>query len=288
LLQPTRLALALVLVWGTAPRAEADPGRTKRERPVAIGVNPVEPLPEIRVHAATPTVLIFPADIAKKTLTVDESRIRVVDRGERTILIQAVEDLRPGERHELAVFFADGRAPARATFALVTDPAEVDSRIDVERPEPTDAACPAEAPRAPPRPEDFVLLGYVDKRGVQTGMAQRASDDPRGLRSDEGVTYRGTTWALVNVRLWNSAGQRPWMPHEATLTGNDGVSLRARLVTVGGGEVAPGESLRVLAVVDTLPPAAGGGFALEIRGTSGRSLVIPRVHFPKRAAEGDR
>ncbi len=303
MLQPVRLALALVLVGGAVPRADAATPRTKRERPVAVVVNPAEPLPEIHVEAAAPTVLFFPtAAIAESTLTVDEqprtvdtatgpsdgSLIRVLDVGKRSIIVQPVEDLRPGERHELAVFFADGRAPARAAFVLVTDPAEADARIDVERREPPTAACPAEAPRAPPRPEDFVLLGYVDQRGVQTGMVQPASDDPRGLRSDEGMTYRGATWALVNVRLWNSAGQRPWVPREATLTGNDGVSLRARLVTVGGGEVAPGESLRVLAVVDTLPPAAGWGFALEIRGTSGRSLVIPRVHFPKCTAEGDR
>jgi uncharacterized protein (TIGR02268 family) len=281
------LALVLVLLGGAAPRADADPGRTKRERPVAVVGNPAEPLPEIRVEAATPTLLLFPVPIAKQTLAVDESRIRVVDRGERTILVQAVEDLRAGERHELAVLFADGSAPARAAFVLVTDPAEVDARIDVERREPP-AACPAEAPRPPPGPEDFVLLGYVDKEGVRTGTVEPASDDPRGLRSEAGGLYRGATWALVDVVIWNSAGQRPWTPREVTLTGKGGVTLRARLVTVGSGEVAPGASLRVLAVADTPPPAAGEGFTLEMRGTDGRSLVIPRVHFPKRETEGDR
>jgi uncharacterized protein (TIGR02268 family) len=259
-------------------------------------------LPEIRVEAAAPTLLFFPTAIAENTLTVDEqprgldvaavpghgSRIRVLDVGKRTILVQPVEDLRPGERHELAVFFADGRAPARAAFVLVTDLAEVDSRIDVERPEPPDAACPAEAPRGPPRPEDFVLLGYVDENGVQTGTVYSASDDPRGLRSDAGGTYHGAKWALVDVVIWNSAGQQPWTPGEATLTGKDGVTLRARVVTVGRGEAAPGESLRVLAVADTPPPAAGGVFTLEVRGTGGRSLVVPRVQFPKRKTEGDR
>jgi len=136
---------------------------TKRERPVAVAVNPVAPLPEIRVEKATPTWLLLPTEIAKSTLTidgvlrtvdkvavpVDESRIRIVDVGERSIIVQPEADLGPGERHELTVFFADGRAPARAAFVLVTDPAEVDSRIDVERPDPPDAACPAEAELAP-------------------------------------------------------------------------------------------------------------------------------------------
>jgi hypothetical protein len=38
--------------------------------------------------------------------------------------VQAVEDYRPDERHELEAFFADGKAPARAAFMLVMDPAE--------------------------------------------------------------------------------------------------------------------------------------------------------------------
>jgi len=302
LLQPVRLALALALLWGVAPPAEAAPARTKRERRVAVVGNPAEPVPEIRVEAATPTWLFFLTALAKTTLTVDEqprtvdkvavpadeSRIRILDMGERSIIVQAVEDLRPGERHELAVFFADGHAPARAAFVLVTDPAEVDARIDVERPASPSATCPAEAPRAPPRPEDFVLLGYVDREGVLTGTVQPALDDGRGLESGLGELYRGATWLRVKVRVRNSAGQRPWTPREATFTGRGGVTLQARVVTFEGGEVVPGEPLRVLAIADTLPASPGDVFSLEIRGADGRSLVIPHVRLPKRETEGDR
>ncbi|WP_370644230.1 DUF2381 family protein [Myxococcus sp. RHSTA-1-4] len=291
-----------MLLGGAVPRADAAPPRTPRVRPVAVTGTPAEPLPEIRVEKATPTLLYFPTEIAKSTLTVDgvlrtvdkvavpvdESRIRIVDVGERSIIVQPEADLGPGERHELSVFFADGRAPARAAFVLVTAPADVDARIDVERREQPTAACPAEAPRPPPGPEDFVLLGYADKEGVPTGTVEAASDDPRGLQSEFGWTYRGPRWALVDVRIWNSAGQRPWTPREATLTGKGGVPLRARVVTVGGEDAPPGGSLRVLAVADNLPPGAGEVFALEIRGAGGRNLVIPRVAFPMRAAGGDR
>ncbi|WP_240359485.1 DUF2381 family protein [Pyxidicoccus trucidator] len=288
----------LALLGGAAPRADAAPGRAARQRPVAVVVNPAEPLPEIRVEAAAPTLLFFPTAIAESTLTVDEqpltvdtaavpgngSRIRVLDVGKRSIIVQPVEDLRPGERHELAVLFADGRAPARAAFVLVTDPAEADARIDVERREPPAAACPAEAPRPPPRPEDFVLLGYVDESGVQAGTVPSAQDETRGLRSEPGRSFRGAKWALVNVVIWNSAGRQSWTPREAIFTGRRGVTLRARLVTVGNGEIAPGASLRVLAVADTLPASTGEVFALEVRGSGGRSLVIPDVRF----TEGDR
>ena len=302
MLQPVRLALALVLLGGTVPRADAAPPRTKRERPVAVVVNPAEPLPEIHVEAAAPTLLFFPTAIAESTLTVDEqprtvdtaagpgdgSRIRVLDVGKRTILVQPVADLGPGERHDLSVFFADGRAPTRAAFALVTDPVKVDARIDVERPEPPDAACPAETPRPPPRPEDFVMLGYVDKNGVQTDKVDPASDSTGGLRSEPGGSYRGATWLLVDVTISNSAGQQPWTPRGARLTGKGGIELWARLVSVGSEQVAPGEVLRVLAVVDAPPTSAGEVFTLEVRGSGGRNLEIPRVRFPRRAAEGDR
>ena len=302
MLQPVRLALALVLLGGAAPRADEAPPRTERKRAVSVVVNPDAPLPEIRVEAASPTLLFFPTTIAESTLTVDElprtvdtaavpgngSRIRVLDVGKRSIIVQPVEDLRPGERHTLTVFFSDGRAPARASFVLVSDPAEVDSRIDVERPEPPTAACPTEVPRDTPRPEDFVLLGYVGKDGVQTRPVDEASDEGRGLYSRLGVTYRGAGWVLVDIRIENATGQQPWTPREATLAGKAGVTLPTRLVPVGGADAAPGESLRVLVVADSPPASAGDSFALEIRGTGGRRLVIPRVRFSRRAAEGDR
>jgi len=301
LLQPVGLALALALFWGAAPRADAAPSRTPRVRPVAVTGSPADPLPEIRVEKATPTLLFFPTAIVESTLTVDEqprmgdtaavpgdgARIRVFDVGKRSILVQPVEDLQPGERHELAVFFADGRAPARAAFALVTDPAEVDARIDVERRAPPEITCPAEAPRPPPKPEDFVLLGYVDGNGVQASIVPFARNEARGLRSDWGRSYRGAAWLLVDVRIWNAAEQQPWAPSEATLTGRSGVVLRTRLVPVGGGESAPSKSLRVLAVADSPPPEAGEVFTLEVRGSGGRGLVIPDVTFPRRSKEGD-
>ena len=133
MLQPDRLFLALALLWGVAARGEMETSRAKRDRAVTVVGTPAEPLPEIHVAPDVPTVLLFPADIARNTLTVDESRIRVVDTGARSIIVQAAADYRAGERHDLTVFFADGMSPARAAFVLVLDPAEVDTRIDVNR-----------------------------------------------------------------------------------------------------------------------------------------------------------
>jgi uncharacterized protein (TIGR02268 family) len=255
-------------------------GRAKRERPVAIVGKPDEPLPEIHVAADSPTVLLFPADVQTTTLTVDESRIRVVDTGKRSIIIQAAPDYRADERHELAVFFADGMAPARAAFVLVMDPAQVDSRIDVQRPELPTGPCPAEVQRAAPRPEDFVLLGYLSVRGVPTTVVKKLRDSERGFASDPGVSYRGDGWVIVDVKIHNLPGQPPWTPREAVLKTKGGAILRARLVTDVKGAVAPGDEVRVLAVLDTEPPSVDLVVALEVLGDDSRSFVIPRVTLP--------
>ncbi|WP_225413103.1 DUF2381 family protein [Stigmatella hybrida] len=285
MIQPLRLALALALLGGTAARAEAAPARTKRERPVTVTGNPAEPLPVIRVAHDTPTLILFPAHIQRKTLTFDESRIRVLDAGERSVIVQAVMDLQEGERHEIGVFFADGRMPSRAAFVLVTDPAEVDTRIDVQRPEPAAAPCPSEAPPRVPQPEDFVRLGYVDKEGISVTSIKLVDDKAQGLSASDGYAYRGKGWAVVAVVI-NNGSTLPWTPREATLTGARGLSLQARLVVDDEGEFGLGFRIRVLAAVDTLALSAGAVFTLELRGEDGRTLKIPGVRFPKAGMEG--
>jgi uncharacterized protein (TIGR02268 family) len=254
--------------------------RAKRERPVAVVGNPDEPLPEIHVAADSPTVLLFPADIQPTTLTVDESRIRVLDTGKRSIIVQAAADFRADERHEIAVFFADGQAPARAAFVLVVDPAEVDSRIDVHRPELLPASCPAEVQRADPLPEDFVLKGFVNKRGVPTAVVPKVEDSERGFSSEPGVAYRGNGWAIVDVTIENLPGRSLWMPRGVVIKGKGRVELKARLVTDVKGGVAPGNRVRVLAVLDAPPVSADLVVALEVLGDDGRSFVVPRLTLP--------
>ncbi|XXF77146.1 DUF2381 family protein [Myxococcaceae bacterium GXIMD 01537] len=287
MVQPLRLALALALVWGAAARAEAASGeRTRRERTVLVSGASDEPPPEVHVAWDTPTLLLFPAPIQKETLTFDETRLRVLDAGERSLIVQPVEDFREGERIEIGVVFADGRMPARADFVLVTDPSKVDIRVDVQRSALPEAPCPAEALARVPRPEDFVLLGYVGEEGVSTSGIKGVKDTAQGLSGVLGVSYRGRRWGLVDLKIQNSSGRPPWTPREATLTGRAGLPLRARLVTEKEGAILPGKERRVLAVVESLELSAGSVFTLEVRGEDDRRLVIPNVRFPMPVAGG--
>ncbi|CAM4513292.1 DUF2381 domain-containing protein [Corallococcus exiguus] len=228
------------------------------------------------------TLLFFPAPIQKKTLTFDESRIRVLDAGERSVIVQPIANLEDGERQELGVFFADGRAPSRATFVLVTDPAEVDSRIDVQRP---DTACPPSAQAPVPKPEDFVLLGYVNKQGITTSIIKNKADAVHDLTMEFSVAFRGEGWILVDVLILNRPGHSAWTPREATFSGRVGAPLRARLVAVKQGAIPPGENGRVLAVVEVPETKADLVFTVEVRGDGGRLLTIPDVRFPQPRSE---
>ncbi|GMU02571.1 hypothetical protein KH5H1_66910 [Corallococcus caeni] len=286
MLQPFRLALALALVWGTAARAEPAPGaRVRRERSVAIASTAAEPLPVVRVAQDTLTLLFFPSPIQKKTLTFDESRIRVLDAGERSVIVQPVANLGAGERQELGVFFADNRAPTRAVFVLVTDPSEVDARIDVQRPEPPDTACQPTAQAPAPKPEDFVLLGYVDEKGVTTSSSKGTLDAVQGFNLDKLVAFRGAGWILADVTIVNRPDRPAWTPREAMFVGRVGMRLRARLVAKKPGAILPGGYGRVLAAVEVPETKADLVFTLEVRGDEGRRLTIPDVRFPKSAAE---
>ncbi|RKH32408.1 DUF2381 family protein [Corallococcus sicarius] len=291
MLQPFRLALPLMLAlaWGTAAQAQRPTGaRGERKRSVTIAGTSADPLPVVRVAQDTMTLLFFPSPIQRKSLTFDDSRIRVLDAGERSVIVQAVSDLRKDEQQEMGVFFADGKAPARAAFSLVTDPAEVDTRIDVQRPAPPNETCPTDAQSKVPQPEDFVLLGYVDEMGVTTSKVNIIEPGAQGLSSSKVVSFRGKGWVLVDLLIFNEPDRPAWTPREARLVGRVGGPLSARLVNVQGVAIPPGEERRMLVVANTQGLEVSPSFTLEVRGDGGRSLTIQKVRFPTHTPERTR
>jgi uncharacterized protein (TIGR02268 family) len=289
LFQSAPLAVALVLLAGTAARAQAT-ARESRQRTVTVTGNPAEPPHEVHVSDETPTVFLFGSEIRKKSVRVDSTRIRVVDTGEqsRLLMVQAVSPLGQGERHELEVEFTDGKAPARAAFALVAHPSDVDAFVTVARQQPAAPACPAEVRAGVSGPEDFLLLGYMGKSGVPTAPIEPRKDAAQGFTSREGVAYRGKGWLMFQVAILNLRGPQPWVPTEATLTSKTGEKLRGRVVLENQGEPAPGEPVRVLVVTEEPPASAGLAFTLEVSGADARSLAFPPVKLPAPAEESKR
>jgi len=278
LFQSAPLAVVLVLLGGTLAPAQA-PARAQRQRSVTVTGNPSEPPPEVHVSPETPTVLLFSVDIRKQSVRVDEARIRVVDASEQAIIVRAVEPLGEGERVELEVQFADGKVPAR--FALVPPASEVDTLINVTRREPLAPACPAEVPTRVRRPEDLLLLDYMDGSGVRTAQIPTLEGGAHGFESNGGAVYRGKGWLLLDVQVRDLRGPQPWVPTEAVLVGKAGEKLPGRVVTEGQGEPTPGGEVRVLVVTEEPPPSAGLVFTLELSGADGRTLAFPPVKIPE-------
>jgi uncharacterized protein (TIGR02268 family) len=287
LFQSAPLAVALVLVSGTVARAQPT-ARGPRQRNVTVTGNPAEPPHEVHVSPETPTAFLFGSDIRKKSLRVDATRIRVLDTGARSIIVQAVSTLGDGERDELEVEFADGKAPARAVFALVAHTSDVDAFVTVARQEPATPVCPAEVRAGVRGPEDFLLSGYMGLSGVPTAKIPPVTDDAQGFQSRAGVAYRGKGWLMFQVAIRNMRGPQPWVPTEATLTSKTGEKLRGRVVLEEQGEPAPGEPVRVLVVTEEPPAGAGLVFVLELSGADGRTLAIPEVKIPAPAKESKR
>ncbi len=279
--QSAPLAVALVLLAGTVARAQAT-AREPRQPTVTVTGSPAEPPHEVHVSDERPTVFLFGSEIRKKSVRVDTTRIRVVDAGEqsRLLMVQAVSPLGEGERHELEVEFTDGKAPARAVFALVAHASDVDAFVTVARQQQAAPACPAEVRAEMRAPEDLLLMGYMGESGVPTAEIPQVTDDAQGLESVQGVAYRGKDWLMFQVAIRNMRGPQPWVPTEATLTSKTGEKLRGRLVREEQGEPKPGKAVRVLVVTEEPPKGAGLVFTLEVSGADGRSLAFPPVTIP--------
>jgi uncharacterized protein (TIGR02268 family) len=209
---------------------------------------------------------------------VDPTRIKVVASGDAILAFEPLSEPRPGERWTLRVPLADGKAPEVAEFSLVAHASEVDTEIDVARPEELPAACPTCAPCAALNPADAIASEFIEKDGVQTREFLDVTDAASGFASKGGVTYRAARWVLVDVEIIRLPGHPPWTPAGATLTSKTG-EARVRALKVEPGKKP--NTVRVLVTADPPPSSAGLDFTLHLNGAQGApSFSIPAVTLP--------
>jgi uncharacterized protein (TIGR02268 family) len=273
---PATLALVLLLLGGTQAQAQPAPTRERRERSVILTGHPQE----VRVGQGIRTVLLFGVPVQGRAVEVDRTRIKVVDTGERSIIIEALSEPRAGERWPMRVPLAEGKSLQVAEFELVSSPSEVDTEIDVAPGERLDTACHADcAPCTAMSLADAIAAGLIDKSGVQTGEVKLTVDTASGLESRPGVSYRGKGWVLVDVRIIPPSGHPSWRPAGATLKSKTG-EARVRAVKVEPSN-SSARGVRVLVETDAPPPSAGLEFVLHLTGADGApSLSIPAVNLP--------
>ena len=276
MLSPATLALVFLL-GGILAQAQPAPTRDPRRRSVTLTGAPVE----VRIATGIRTFFVFGVPLRGKAVEVDPKRIKVIDTGEKPmiILIEPLSEPGPGERWTLRVPLADGRAPEVAEFSLVAHPSEVDTEIDVARREEPPTACPACVPCAAMSPADAISSKVIGTDGVRTRKLRPFTDAASGFSLKEGVTYRAADWVLVEVEIIRLPGHPPWTPTGATLTSKTG-EARVRAVRAEPG-VSDSRAVRVLVTTDVPPLSAGLDFTLYLNGADGApSFSIPAVTLP--------
>jgi uncharacterized protein (TIGR02268 family) len=273
-------------------RAQPAPSRAHRQRSITVTGNPADPLPEVRGAKGRGIVFHFDGPIREDSIKVDESRIRVLDVGKKSLLVEPITEPREDQPSEVAVTFADGKQE-RAAFTIVPHPSEVDTWIEVTRQtEQPGAVCQARLDELSARcgaqsPTAFRRSGLLPDRGILARAFPRQADTAGSLVSEGGVSFRGRDWVLLDVEIRNPTGQ-PWAPRVAALKSKDGAPVRVRLVTPEMEEISPGESWHVLVETDDPPASVGVFFTLEVSGADGRFLRGVNVELAPRAQEGKR
>jgi uncharacterized protein (TIGR02268 family) len=279
MLQPVTPVWALLLLL-VVTAAEAQPARGRQ---VSIAIRPGEPLPEVWVAAGHTTFIMLDAPVDKASVQLDTQRVRLVDVGASTLVLEPLVTPGQKERWVLRVRYAEGAWPEWAAFALGAHPGgEVDLQVRAVRPRQPLESCQEQLAAAQARCEGgraemWVLADRLGGKAVQAKPVQ--------AHNAKGTAYRLGDGVLLVVKPKKEAGP-PWVPTGAVLRSlaapNEQVKARAVHVREG----PPGEWGEV-AVEAALPsPAAGLLFDLELRGESGQNLTVRDVMLPP--AEGEK
>jgi uncharacterized protein (TIGR02268 family) len=97
---------------GVQPRPTARERQVINTRQLVLPTSTMEPVPEVRVAPGILTTRVFDAALARDSVKLDGegTRIRVVDVGDRSVIVEPLVELGQ-ERVLLRVRFADGAAP---------------------------------------------------------------------------------------------------------------------------------------------------------------------------------
>jgi uncharacterized protein (TIGR02268 family) len=301
------LAFALpLLVLAIAPTVGAESARPlecARAQRVELGGEPTRRPPEVCVSPGEPTHFLFDAPLREGGVQLEE-RERFVDmaEGERSVTVYPSERVVAGKPLTLTACFADGAAPACASFLLVPGVGQATGKVTVVRPPPPEVDLQRELTR------QRALVGQLQSQlartraecrgpGGITGLlapgllldgeslqgadiSKRVTDTrTRDLRLYKVATWRARGRVAVAVSLRNR-GTQPWEPQEVTLRASTGAPLQVLSVWPQQ-PLPPGASALVVveaAIPDEAPPP--GPYTLTFGSEIVPSLVLTGVTFP--------
>jgi uncharacterized protein (TIGR02268 family) len=205
-------------------------------------------------------------------------RFRLVEVGMRTLLLEPLADLAPGEQLGLRVRLRAGSALESVSLVLVSHPSTVDDRVEVLRPlvlESLRAELAALRARlASLEPSDLVLSGLVDRRGVVVGGfdLHMPLDVRSGPHASKATFYQASGWMVMALQVHNLPGQEFWAPASARLLRADGTPVEVRQVRMDRVKLQGGEEGVIAVETEPLRPS-DGPLRLELLDAEGRRLL---------------
>ncbi len=308
-MSPLSPVVALVLVVLMTVPARAQPTAEDWQ---AVGVRRIELRAEasgeahtVRIRPRLTTTLLFDTPLRRGGVELEGSeRFKLVALDEAAQVLTLMPPLAslPGERLKLTVRFADGAAPASATFWLEVHPAWAEQQVEVYRhPRPVESyqqeareqrehaqRCEAELTRARAErqgPGGFAGLldaGWVvEDRGVGALRVTKTTTPRPGevLKVKQAYSYRAAGQVAVALELSNTEAQ-PWTAEGAELVGPRGERLRVLRVWQPT-PALPGESARVIVEAEGWDADTRGTFVLRLHEAGGaRTVTLRGVSFP--------
>jgi len=221
------------------------------------------------------TYLRFDAPIERASVEVTGWPVlfQFMDVGERLIALEPLLDLEAWEQLSVRVRYQDGGLPQWVQFSLVSHAREVDGEVKVERRLPlSEAEDPAPAVlRAGCETDGLLELALSGRlEGLEVVPVSHPVGELSGQTALDGLAYRTRTWVLVTVRVRNAAGQKPWSTVEAWLTPLGGVRVKVRSVRMDRQHIGPGETGRVVLLLEEISWQPDTLFHLELLEQEGR------------------
>jgi uncharacterized protein (TIGR02268 family) len=269
---------------------------------VELPAEPGAKAPVVCLTPGLPLTFSFDSPLTPGSVRLGEAEWFVdTATGKQMLTLKPREKLEAGKRSEVAVCFADGAAPACATFVLVTHPglgmqevkvsrqkrpvedyqrAEREARAEAER-------CQAEVRQlraereAPEGLRGALASGLVGKQGIALNDLTRSVPQKEGnaLTSDSVRTYRAEGHVAVDAWLLNP-GTRPWVAAGAVLRGTNGQVLKP-LPLWQPEPIAPGKKGRVVVEVLATGKQAQGTYTLTLWDEEQkRTVTLGHVTFP--------
>jgi len=214
-----RATVMALLSWSPMALAQPPVARVRREQHLVLHEKPSAGGElELRVAPNVPTVVRFDADVVRTEVKREGlGPLLRMDVAARSLLLEPLRELPPGERLPLEVVLEQRPVHVRLVLQLISHPDEVDARVDVElRPRLARQTLEPEVTR--PRREDglfsrFVLSGAMGKQGVTAAMFQGKAVGT-GVIAEETWDYRTVLGRAFAIHVHNPVGARPWVASE--------------------------------------------------------------------------